>query len=328
MQGLLSFLIFLPFCVVVVIANLGESRAWARYTAYALLILTDLAWLGVAGLAALAWLLERSAPAALSSYPGFIPDWPLAAAVCAATGLLAAVLLIPAVRRGLARLLKISSESLVHTTALSFAVYEVGMTLAEAAFVGGLPGLAQLESPLTLWDVVFSGLPLLLLGLLGVGLFVRRSGRQVLERLGLRLPNWKHLLLAVALVGLLLALDYGINSAWEQLDPAGYDSLTQVTDRLYAGLMSVGGAVVIGLSAGICEEILFRGALQPRFGLLLAAILFTIGHVQYGFTPATLEVFIIGLVLGLVRNRANTTTAILIHAGYNTAGILIGLLNP
>ena len=92
--------------------------------------------------------------------------------------------------------------------------------------------------------------------------------------------------------------------------------------------MTVGGAVVLGLSAGISEELLFRGAVQPRLGLLLASILFAVGHVQYGFTVATLEVFVIGLVLGLVRNRTNTTICILIHAGYNSVGVLLGLLQP
>jgi membrane protease YdiL (CAAX protease family) len=67
---------------------------------------------------------------------------------------------------------------------------------------------------------------------------------------------------------------------------------------------------------------------QPRLGLLLATVLFTLGHVQYGLTVATLEVFIIGLALGLTRSRTNTTVCVLIHAGYNSLGVLVGLANP
>ena len=327
MQSLLSLLIFLPFVALVVVANLGEQRPWARYTTYALLVLTDLALLGVAALALLTELVMRLAPEAMPAQ-GLSPSWPAAAAVCTVTALLAALPLVPAVRRWIARILPIDPESIVHMTVLAFAVYEVGLSLGQMALIGDLANLAQTGMSLSIWDVLLSGLPLLLFAVLGVGLFMRRSGVQVLERLGLRVPNWRQLLLAVGLVGVLLAFDFGVNSAWERLDPAGYDSLKQVTDQLFGGLMTVGGAIVLGLSAGISEEMLFRGAVQPRLGLLLAAGLFAIGHLQYGLTVATLEVFVIGLVLGLVRNRTNTTTAILIHAGYNMAGVLLGLLKP
>jgi membrane protease YdiL (CAAX protease family) len=309
------------------VANLGEQRPWARYTTYALLVLTDLALLGVAALALLSEMVTRLAPEAVP-VQGLSPNWPAAAAVCFVTALLAALPLVPAVRRWIARLLPIDPESIVHMTVLAFAIYEVGLSLGQMALIGDLANLAATGMSLSIWDVLLSGLPLLLFAVLGVGMFVRRSGVQVLERLGLRVPNWKQLLLAIALVGVLLAFDLGLNSAWERLDPSGYGSLVQVTQQLYGGLMSVGGAIVLGLSAGISEELLFRGAIQPRLGLLLAAGLFAIGHLQYGMTIATLEVFVIGLVLGFVRNRANTTTAILIHAGYNAAGVLLGLLKP
>jgi len=327
MQGLLSLLIFLPFVALVVIANLGERYPWARYATFALLILVDVALLGTSALTLLGAAMQVLDPETASAAGLEFNLWGLTA-VLFGTGLLAALPLIPAVRRGLARVLPIDPASLVHMTVLAFAVYEVGLTLGQMSLIGDLSSLAEIGTSLTIWDVLLSGLPLLLLALAGVGLFVRRSGAQVLERLGLRLPAWKHLLLAVVLVALLLALDYGVNAAWSALDPAGYQALTDVTDQLFGGLMSVGGAIVLGLSAGISEELLFRGALQPKLGLLLSAALFAVGHLQYGFTVAMLEVFVIGLVLGLVRNRANTTTAILVHAGYNAAGVLLGLLKP
>ena len=327
MQGLLSLLIFLPFVALVVIANLGERYPWARYATFALLILVDVALLGTSALTLLGAAMQVLDPETASAAGLEFNLWGLTA-VLFGTGLLAALPLIPAVRRGLARVLPIDPASLVHMTVLAFAVYEVGLTLGQMSLIGDLSSLAEIGTSLTIWDVLLSGLPLLLLALAGVGLFVRRSGAQVLERLGLRLPAWKHLLLAVVLVALLLALDHGVNAAWSALDPAGYQALTDVTDQLFGGLMSVGGAIVLGLSAGISEELLFRGALQPKLGLLLSAALFAVGHLQYGFTVAMLEVFVIGLVLGLVRNRANTTTAILVHAGYNAAGVLLGLLKP
>jgi uncharacterized protein len=327
MQSLLSLLLFVPFLTLVVIANLAEQRPWARYTTYVALILTDLALLGFALLSAVTALMTGLSPEEMPAL-GLSPNWVAVAAVCTVTALLAALPLLPAVRRSVARILPVDPASIVHMTALAFAVYEVGLSLAQMALIGDVANLAETGMTLGIWDVLLSGLPLLLFALLGVGLFVRRSGGQILGRLGLRRPNWKQLLLAAALVAALLAFDYGVNWAWERLDPAGYEALTSVTDQLFGGLMTVAGAIVLGLSAGISEEILFRGALQPRLGLLLSAALFAIGHLQYGLTVATLEVFVIGLVLGLVRNRTNTTTAILVHAGYNAAGVLLGLLKP
>jgi membrane protease YdiL (CAAX protease family) len=98
-----------------------------------------------------------------------------------------------------------------------------------------------------------------------------------------------------------------------------------VTENLFGNLASVGGAIALGLSAGISEELLFRGAVQPRLGLLLATVLFAVGHLQYGLSVATLEIFVIGLVLGVMRARTSTTIAIVIHASYNALGVLLGL---
>ncbi|MCA9928393.1 MAG: CPBP family intramembrane metalloprotease, partial [Anaerolineales bacterium] len=51
-----------------------------------------------------------------------------------------------------------------------------------------------------------------------------------------------------------------------------------------------------------------------------------LGHVQYGFTPITVLILIIGLVLGLIRRRTNTTTAMIVHTGYNFVLGLLALL--
>jgi hypothetical protein len=168
--------------------------------------------------------------------------------------------------------------------------------------------------------------PLLLFALAGVGLFIRRDKWGVLERLGLQLPTWRQLAGVVAAVALLLAFGAAVNFAWQQIDPAGYALVDRVTNHLFGNLLSVGGALVLGLSAGISEELLFRGAVQPRLGLWAATILFAVGHLQYGLTVAMLEVFVIGLVLGLVRIRTNTTNCILVHAGYNAFVVLLGLV--
>lgn len=327
MESLLTFLLFLPFLLLVAIANLGQRHPWARTVTYLSLALIDLGLLGLSGLALLSLMTQRLVPDQLPTQ-GLSVNWVALAAISFVTAGIGALPLIPAVRRFLARWLPIDPQSTVHTTALAFAVYQIGLSLGQMALIGDLDNLVEAGISLTLWDVLLSGLPLLLFALLGVGLFLRRSGREVLERLGLRLPTGRQLLLATGMIVLLLAFDLGLNLAWQALDPAGFDQLQRVTDALFGGLMTVAGALVLGLSAGISEELLFRGAVQPRLGLLLATVLFALGHLQYGLTFATLEVFVIGLVLGVLRNRTSTTITIIVHAGYNAAGVLLGLLKP
>jgi membrane protease YdiL (CAAX protease family) len=326
MQGVLTFLLFVPFLVLVVLANLADRQRWARHVTYGSLIATNVGLLGIAGLALLSELARLLLPDL--GVTGLTVNWWAVMAICLLTSMIACLPLIPGVRRFLARWLPIDPGSIVHMTALAFAVYQIGLSLAQMVLIGDLENLARTGLSLTVWDVLLSGLPLLLFALLGVGWFLRRKGGEVLERLGLRRPTWKQLILVVAVTALLLAFDLGVNLAWQAVDPAGFDKLQRVTDSLFGGLMTVAGAVVLGLSAGISEELLFRGAVQPRLGLFLATVLFALAHLQYGLTIATLEVFVIGLVLGLVRNRTSTTTAILIHAGYNALGVLLGLLKP
>jgi membrane protease YdiL (CAAX protease family) len=210
--------------------------------------------------------------------------------------------------------------------ALAYAIYQIGLSLGQMALIGSLENLAEAGVSLTIWDVLLSGLPLLVFALAGVGLWIRRNGRQTLERLGLRAVTWRQLLAAAGIVVLLLGLDFAVGQVWQEVNPFGYDVMERVMESLFGGLTTIVGALVLGLSAGISEELLFRGAVQPRLGLFVAALLFGIGHLQYGLTAATAEVFVIGLVLGLVRNRANTTLCIIIHAAYNSVGILLEML--
>jgi len=84
------------------------------------------------------------------------------------------------------------------------------------------------------------------------------------------------------------------------------------------------GIAAIALAPAISEEILFRGALQPRIGLIATALLFASFHSQYGLSFDTLAVFAIAIGLGLLRKFTNTTTSVISHATYNLA-IAIGI---
>ena len=62
----------------------------------------------------------------------------------------------------------------------------------------------------------------------------------------------------------------------------------------------VGEWLVLAAAAGLSEELLFRGALQPIFGIVPTSLIFAVSHVQYGLSPATLTVFLLSVILGIV----------------------------
>jgi membrane protease YdiL (CAAX protease family) len=338
-----EILIYLPFLIPILAANYADrhrrqpyevadpqlnnllNRA-LPYLPHALLVTLNVALLGVSGLALLNELAARLMPEEMAQQGAVDANWLLLALAALLTALAGFLPLFPGVRRWVARWLDIDPESRVHMAALAYAIYQIGLSLGQMALIGSLENLAEGGVSLTVWDVLLSGLPLLIFALAGVGLWIRRNGRQTLERLGLRAVTWRQLLAAAGIVLLLLGLDFAVSQIWQEVNPFGYDVMERVMESLFGGLTTIVGALVLGLSAGISEELLFRGAVQPRLGLVVAALLFTVGHLQYGLTAATAEVFVIGLVLGLVRNRANTTLCIVIHATYNIVGILLEML--
>ena len=172
-----------------------------------------------------------------------------------------------------------------------------GQPLAD---IGGLVG--QLVG-----EIVFA--------LAAVGLWVGRDARAVAERLGLGRMTAGHW--GVAALGLLAII--GVNAGMEYLERTYFHALwlrDQDMVRLIAAELSIAATLVLGVSAGVGEEVLVRGALQPRMGLFWASVLFAAGHVQYTWF-GILTIVLLGITLGLVRIRANTTTAIVVHVLYD-----------
>lgn len=161
---------------------------------------------------------------------------------------------------------------------------------------------------------------MVVLAFAAVGFKVRRNLPETLERLGISRLRPGHLLVA----GFGLAAAIGLNSGLEWVEqrffPALYAADRDVSEMI-AGSLTVPVALLLGLSAGVGEEITVRGALQPRLGLVLASALFAALHVQYSwFGMATIG--LLGVLLGLVRMRANTTTAMIVHALYDVVAVL------
>jgi len=82
------------------------------------------------------------------------------------------------------------------------------------------------------------------------------------------------------------------------------------------------GAPLVAVAAGVGEEAVFRGALQPRVGVPLTALLFAAVHVQYEI-PGIMLIFLIGVVLGILRERTSTTFTAVAHMLYDIAAFLL-----
>lgn len=229
---------------------------------------------------------------------------------------------LPFIRELFARLIPIDPRSPVHTLALLMAGYLVGqgaLTLSQ----GGLGGLAETAAPASIILFVLSEILFAVVGLFGVGFLVRRHGQKLASRLGLEKPSLIHLLAGIGWIGLLVVLQTIAGAAWAFLNPEQAQLLENVNALLLADVDTVWEWFILALAAGIGEELLFRGALQPVFGLGFTAVLFALVHIQYGYTPIMLFIVLLALVLGLVRRYYNTTVAIFVHTGYNfTLGIL------
>lgn len=241
-----------------------------------------------------------------------------------ATGFVAAALVSQPVRARLARLIPFDPENPVHALALILTVVLFGTQVVTIAFTDVLA--ADQKAPgLTLSDLIVQEVPFLVLATAGVGLFMRRQLKDTAARLGLVRPAWWHMALGLGAAGLFFGFSQGMEYMSQALTPDLARRVQTVTQHVFGQLNNPLGIAALALVPGICEEILFRGALQPRIGLLATALLFTSIHTEYGLSFDALAVFVIAIGLGLIRKYANTTSSCLCHASYNLlAGLGVG----
>lgn len=241
------------------------------------------------------------------------------------TGLVAFLPFIPFIRRLLARWLPMNPASVLMTTALVYAIYLVGSGIGQQPLLSNPEVLGDMGGvDVTIGLLWAQALGMILLTFAGVGLFIRRDWRATFERLGLQRLTLKHLGIAVAAVIGLYLFQVAVSLAWQALDPTGFAQINDASNLLLGDVSgSLAGALTIGLAAALGEELIFRGAVLPRFRLLVTSILFTILHSQYGFSPAVGLIFVIALVLGVLRYRTSLTVCILVHFGYNFVSVVV-----
>lgn len=176
--------------------------------------------------------------------------------------------------------------------------------------------------------LVSSQLPFVIVAVMGVGFLVRRNLRETLARLGYGGISLKQLgVVALFVVGA-LAASFGTDALFRLVQPDLYQQVGELSDALFSpvGLSPLSAilfALLIGIGAGLGEETLFRGAVQPVFGIVFTSIIFASMHIQYGPSLLLVYIFVLSVGLGYLRKRINTTASFLAHASYNTLSVLL-----
>ncbi len=310
---MLTLILFTAVVIVIAMASLGEESQGWRVAAYVAMV-----GLGVAPL--MLGLIFLLGAALRVSLPVDLDPLRLGLGLMAG-GAACWLALLPPVRHILARIIPLRPESPVNAVALSL----LALLWAQSIGLSGLgpEGFLALAGPVSLGQVLLSEVPLAVIALLGAGFLIRRSRAETWARLGLARLTWRQGLLCLGGVAALISFEVATSAVASRVAPQAYDELSRAALQLYSGIDTPLAALVVALASGTAEELLFRGALQPRFGLLVTALTFGVIHLQYGVSWSLLSVGAIGLVLGLYRQRVNTTACILVHALYNLAVFLL-----
>jgi membrane protease YdiL (CAAX protease family) len=155
-----------------------------------------------------------------------------------------------------------------------------------------------------------------------VGIGFRRTLQEATVRLGIFRPSRRTILIAVGFVGLALVVSAIASGLTAAIQPDVSDKIQQSLQNMTSDVQNPIGAIILGLSAGIGEEIFFRGALQPRYGIGLTSVLFAVLHTQYGFSVTSAGILGIGILLGYERKKYGTPASMITHAIFNILSVL------
>jgi membrane protease YdiL (CAAX protease family) len=163
---------------------------------------------------------------------------------------------------------------------------------------------------------------------LGFGGAAARAGADFATQFGLRaarpareaglgvligISTWSLLLLALLVIVGGLSLVFG-----DEILPTAPPAMIP----LIAGL-PVATRLAISLSAGMVEELFFRGFLQPRVGVLVSTVVFALAHAGYGQPLMLIGVTLLSLLYaGLVRWRQSVWAAVAAHATFDAVQLL------
>jgi len=231
-------------------------------------------------------------------------------------GVIAALTLLPSLRRLTAKVIPFDPASWPATIGL-YVLAALGILAAFSLFgsddTGSISYLALAVTAAAEVALAFVAV--------GIGFF--RSREEAIRRLGFARPTGRQVMIALGLVVVTFAVSALSSYLVQLLQPDLHDEITRNMEEMTAEVRSVWGALALGLAAGIGEETLFRGAIQPRFGIVFTALVFALLHQQYGPSLITVGAFASGIIFGLERKHLGTVPAIITHAVYNTIAVLL-----
>ena len=233
------------------------------------------------------------------------------------------------VRLFLARYIPIDPDNFVHTVALVMITALMIIPPVPLLVIGHPPLVDLMANPefaiasMTPADAAKSdayGLFWTIFGsFIAVGLFVKRSLPETLERLGVVMPTLRSVAFALgvgaALVLVFSVVDNAIMAVWEYF--GWYVTDADYTEALFASYLTPLAALVAAVVAGVGEEIAIRGVLQPRFGIAISVLVFAALHAYQYAWDGLLSVLLAGLVFAYLRVRTNTTVCAITHATYD-----------
>lgn len=215
----------------------------------------------------------------------------------------------------------------MHRLALLLLISALATLYWRSSAEGGLQNLLDdyLAADAALLNLTTDAIINVLLALLGIGWVARRDWANTLKRLGLQFPTRRDLLVGVALGCILYFGASLLMLVWQGMSPASdFEEQTAAARQIFDSFSSsLFMGALVALLAAIGEETLFRGALQPVFGVMIVSLFFTAIHLQYAATPAAAIVFLVSLAFGWARACFNTTAAIVSHFVYNMIPFLL-----
>jgi len=232
--------------------------------------------------------------------------------------------LLRPVRVVLARVTPLDPDSTIDMSGLCAVLGLLGVFIANSlAPMAGSPPDEDLIPSVGLLELLVQAAFFLAIAYIAVGLPYWRDLRAATERLGIVAPDVRTIGIAVVATFAAFLVAALVGLIQQQLDPELSESLNEIVDQMTGQVQNPIGALVLGASAGIGEEAIFRGALQPRFGILIPSLLFAMLHgPQYGFNVALLGLLGVSIILGLERKYVNTTAAMITHALFNAVQVL------
>lgn len=227
-------------------------------------------------------------------------------------------------------------SSIPHMNALWIYITVVAFLLTHTEMGTGfqMPSI-MIPLPVSL-DQLFSYnfLGLIMLSACGVGILVTRKPMETLRRLGIVKPTLAQVFIGIAGIFVTFAYDYLWSTYTHGQEGLGYaDKISHYNEGAFNPSASASSAGMLASATGICagigEEILSRGALQPVLGILPSAFLHGVLHAQFSHAPILiLQVFGWSTIMGIIRRYTNTTTTIITHVGFNFISTFLFAFNP